>query len=43
MKVRTPDGVLAVNPHRVLYLEEQPEGPPPAEPNLVRATLEVTL
>ena len=43
MKVRTPDGVLAVNPHRVLYLEEEPEGPPPAEPNLVRATLEVTL
>jgi hypothetical protein len=40
MKVQTPDGVLAVNPHRVLYMEEgsaRPENP------VVFATLEVTL
>jgi hypothetical protein len=41
MKVRTPDGVLAVNPHRVLYLEENPPGPDPHP--VVFATLEVTL
>jgi hypothetical protein len=40
MKVRTPDGVLALNPYRVVYLEEEPEG---ASPPLAVATLEVSL
>jgi hypothetical protein len=43
IKVQTPDGVVAVNPHRVLYLEEEPEGVPRREPDLVLATLEISL
>ena len=43
MKVRTPDGVLALNPHRVVYLEEAPEGASPPGSPLAVATLEVRL
>ena len=43
MKVRTPDGVLALNPHQVLYLEEGPEGPSPPGLPLAVAKLEVSL
>jgi hypothetical protein len=42
IKVQTPNGGVAVNPHHVLYLEEEPEGAP-REPGLVLATLEVSL
>lgn len=41
IKVRTPAGVVEVNPHRVLYLEEGP--PRPESDPVVFATLEVTL
>ena len=41
MKVRTPDGVLALDPRQVVYVEEEPEGPSP--PPLAVATLEVNL
>jgi hypothetical protein len=43
MKVRTPDGVLALNPRQVLYLEEAPEGPSPPGQPLAVAKLEVSL
>ena len=43
MKVRTPDGVLALNPHRVVYLEEAHEGPSPPGQPLAVAKLEVSL
>ena len=43
MKVRTPDGVLALNPHRVVYLEEEPEGVSLPGSPLAVATLEVSL
>jgi hypothetical protein len=43
MKVRTPGGVLALNPHRVVYLEEEPEGASPPGSPLAVATLEVSL
>jgi hypothetical protein len=43
MKVRMPDGVLAVDPRQVLYLDEGSERrPPPGVPQAV-ATLEVRL
>jgi len=48
MKVRTPDGVLALNPRQVLHLEEESEGTSaPGQrrgvPPLAVATLEVRL
>jgi hypothetical protein len=43
MKVRMPDGVLAVDPRQVLYLEEDFERPSPPGVPLAVATLEVRL
>jgi hypothetical protein len=43
MKVTTPNGAVAVNPHRVLYLEEVPDSAHPREPGVVIAKLEVSL
>ncbi|HKF79770.1 MAG TPA: hypothetical protein VKB17_02980 [Thermoleophilaceae bacterium] len=43
LKVETPDGVVAVNPQRVLYLEEEAEGALRHEPGLVLAKLELSL
>ena len=43
VKVQTPDGLVAVNPQRVLYLEEETEGNLRREPGLVLARLEVSL
>jgi hypothetical protein len=42
LKVQTPDGVVAVNPQRVVYLEEEPQGAP-RERGLVEARLELSL
>jgi hypothetical protein len=43
INVETPDGVVAVNPQRILYLEEDPQGAAHREPDLVLATLQVSL
>jgi hypothetical protein len=43
LKVQTPDGLVAVNPQRVLHLQEEPEGALRSEPGLVLARLELSL
>jgi hypothetical protein len=43
LKVATANGVVAVNPHRVLYLEEEPDDAPLREPGVVIANLELSL
>jgi hypothetical protein len=43
LQVQTPDGVVAVNPQRVLYLQEESEGALRREPGLVLARLELSL
>lgn len=43
LKVETPSGLVAVNPHRVLYLEEEPEGAVPRERNILLARLDVSI
>jgi hypothetical protein len=41
--VQTPGGLVAINPQRVLYLEEVAEAALAREPNVVLAKLEVSL
>jgi hypothetical protein len=43
VKVQTPDGLVAINPQRVLYLEEVAEEALQRDPSVVLAKLEVFL
>ena len=43
LQVQTSDGVVAVNPQRVLYLQEESEEALRREPALVLARLELSL
>jgi hypothetical protein len=43
LQVETPDGRVAVNPRRVLFLQEEPDRAIRREPGLVLASLELSL
>jgi hypothetical protein len=43
LKAATANGVVAVNPHRVLYLEEEPDDAPRRGQGVVIANLELSL